>query len=98
MSFGSDTASPSRSSPHTTRIGQRFLEALEADDFSALPAGPFAKGFIRSYCQALSESAEEALALYAAAIPREGPPARGSGARRARSGVSLPCSSAWPCS
>jgi cytoskeleton protein RodZ len=56
-----------------TRIGQRFLEALEADDFDALPAGPFAKGFIRSYCQALNEPAEEALSLYAAARPASVP-------------------------
>ena len=58
---------------HTTRIGPRFLRALEEDDFGALPAGPFAKGFIRSYCQALSESAEEPLALYAAAAPASAP-------------------------
>src|SRR5262245_66575751 len=49
----------------TTRIGRRFLEALEADDFAALPAGPFAKGFIRSYCEELNEHADDALNLYA---------------------------------
>jgi cytoskeleton protein RodZ len=48
-----------------TRIGQRFLEALERDEFAVLPAGPFAKGFIRSYCQALNEPPDEPLALYA---------------------------------
>jgi len=47
-----------------TRIGHPFLEALEADDFGALPPGPFAKGFIRAYCQALEERPDEALALY----------------------------------
>src|SRR5262245_1976982 len=57
----------------STRISQRFLEALEADEFAALPAGPFAKGFIRSYCQALNEPDEEALALYAAAAARSAP-------------------------
>jgi cytoskeleton protein RodZ len=56
-----------------TRINPRFLEALEADDFAALPAGPFAKGFIRSYCQALRESAERPLALYAAASAASAP-------------------------
>jgi cytoskeleton protein RodZ len=56
-----------------TRIGQRFLEALEADDFDTVPAGPFAKGFIRSYCQALNEPSDDALSLYAAARP-SGPP------------------------
>src|SRR5262245_27181530 len=58
----------------STRVNQRFLEALEADEFATLPAGPFAKGVIRSYCQALNEPAEEPLALYAAAtatsVPR----------------------------
>src|SRR5262245_5811352 len=62
----------------STRISQRFLEALEADEFAALPAGPFAKGFIRSYCQALNEPSEEPLALYEAAttkpVPRRASP------------------------
>jgi cytoskeleton protein RodZ len=53
----------------TTRIGRRFLEALEADDVGALPAGPFAKGFIRSYCQALNEPPDEALAHYPVTAP-----------------------------
>jgi cytoskeleton protein RodZ len=69
-----------------TRISPRFLEALEADDFAALPAGPFVKGFIRSYCQALGESAEQPLALYAAATTAN-PPRRETAAppRRKRS-------------
>jgi cytoskeleton protein RodZ len=50
----------------TTRIGREFLEALEADDVGKLPAGPFAKGFIRAYCQALNEAPDEALALHSA--------------------------------
>ena len=54
---------------HATRIGRRFLEALERDDFAALPAGPFAKGFIRAYCQALHESPDQPLALYLKAVP-----------------------------
>ena len=58
---------------HATRIGQRFLEALETDDFATLPAGPFAKGFIRSYCQALNEPSGEALALYTTAISASAP-------------------------
>jgi cytoskeleton protein RodZ len=79
----------------TTRIGRRFLEALEADDFSSLPSGPFAKGFIRAYCQALNEPADEALARYTAttapSVPspaREVPPPRES-SRRAPVFVSL---------
>ncbi len=46
----------------STRINPRFLEALEADDLAALPAGPFAKGFIRAYCEALGASSDAVLA------------------------------------
>lgn len=47
-----------------TRIPTRFLEALEAERFEALPAPVFTRGFIRAYCQALGDSGEEALALF----------------------------------
>src|SRR5262245_97433 len=46
----------------STRINPRFLEALEADDLGALPAGPFARGFIRAYCEALRASPDAVLA------------------------------------
>jgi cytoskeletal protein RodZ len=62
-----------------TRIGREFLEALEADDLGKLPAGPFARGFIRAYCQALNEAPDEALALHSAsgqAVSRVGGRAR----------------------
>lgn len=36
-----------------TRISRRYLEALEGEDFSALPAPVFARGFLRSYAQYL---------------------------------------------
>jgi cytoskeleton protein RodZ len=47
-----------------TRVAPRYLEALEADRFSALPAPVFTRGFIRAYCQAVGASADEALAHY----------------------------------
>ncbi|MBI3637806.1 MAG: helix-turn-helix domain-containing protein [Candidatus Rokubacteria bacterium] len=47
-----------------TRVGSRYLEALEADDHAALPAPVFTKGFIRAYCQALQQPPDEALARY----------------------------------
>jgi cytoskeleton protein RodZ len=59
-----------------TRVAARYLEALEADRFAALPAPVFTRGFILAYCQALGESADEALGLYdgregvATAVPR----------------------------
>lgn len=48
----------------TTRVGQRYLEALESDAFDELPAPVFIKGFIRAYCAALGESPEAALRFY----------------------------------
>jgi cytoskeleton protein RodZ len=48
-----------------TRVPARYLEALESDRFSALPAPVFTRGFIRAYCQALGESPDEVLAHYA---------------------------------
>src|SRR5437016_1165705 len=47
-----------------TRVASRYLEALEADQFSALPAPVFTRGFIRAYCHALGESPDEALGRY----------------------------------
>jgi cytoskeleton protein RodZ len=48
----------------TTRVPPRYLEALESDNFSALPAPVFVRGFIRAYCQAVGAPADEALARY----------------------------------
>lgn len=72
-----------------TRVGQTYLQALESDTFERLPAPVFTKGFIRAYCQALGESADEALARYreildtpaAVPVPRDTlrPKARGQG-------------------
>lgn len=36
-----------------TRIRVNFLEAIEADDYSRLPSGAVARGFIRNYCEFL---------------------------------------------
>src|SRR5512138_2073985 len=47
-----------------TRVAPRYLEALEADQFAALPAPVFTRGFIRAYCHAVGETADEALAQY----------------------------------
>ena len=48
----------------TTRVAQRYLQALEDDAFEELPAPVFIRGFIRAYCQALGEPPHEALAYY----------------------------------
>ena len=36
-----------------TRIGRDYLEALEAENWAALPAAPFARGFLTSYAEYL---------------------------------------------
>lgn len=48
----------------STRVLHQYLQALEADDATALPAPVFTKGFIRAYCQALGVAPDEVLALY----------------------------------
>ena len=59
-----------------TRVAPRYLEALETDQFSALPATVFTRGFIRAYCHVLGESPDEALARYDARAGVTSPPAR----------------------
>ncbi len=66
----------------STRVLHRYLEAIEADDFVALPALVFTKGFIRAYCQALDVTPDEALALY-----EERRAASGEGGRPAVAGA-----------
>src|SRR5687767_12857763 len=73
----------------STRVAGRYLESLEAEDYSALPAPVFTRGFIRAYCQLFGVAPDEALALY---DRREGAPVAGApasprviaAARRAR--------------
>lgn len=71
----------------STRVLHRYLEALEADDFGALPAPVFAKGFIRAYCQVLGLAPDEAFALYEGHDGESGDGARPpvAGARTAHS-------------
>lgn len=47
-----------------TRVAPRYLEALEREDFAALPAPVFTRGYIRAYCQALEVPADEALSRF----------------------------------
>ncbi|MGH2598636.1 MAG: helix-turn-helix domain-containing protein [Dehalococcoidia bacterium] len=52
-----------------TRIAQRYLLALEEEDFVAFPAQVQARGFLRLYATYLGLDADEMLALF----PSEGP-------------------------
>jgi cytoskeleton protein RodZ len=47
-----------------TRVGVRFLTAIEADDFAALPGGIYTRSFIRAYAKFLNMDEEEVLARY----------------------------------
>jgi cytoskeleton protein RodZ len=47
-----------------TRISRRYLEALEAEDEAALPAGVYTRGFIRTYCHYLGLNADGMLDLF----------------------------------
>lgn len=48
----------------STKIQKRYLEALENDDFDALPGGMFAKGYLRSYAEAIGVDPEPLLEDY----------------------------------
>jgi cytoskeletal protein RodZ len=48
----------------TTRIGTRFLKAIESDDFGVLPEGIYTRSFIRSYAKQVRMDEELALQLY----------------------------------
>jgi cytoskeleton protein RodZ len=67
----------------STRVAPRYLEALEADAFDALPSPVFTRGFIRAYCQTLQESPDEALATYDRREGRTPAPARAAPPTRA---------------
>lgn len=56
----------------STKIGSRFLRALEDDRFDQLPGGIFNKGFVRAYARSVGIDEEEAIAGYLEATG-EGP-------------------------
>jgi len=47
-----------------TRIGPRFLEALENEEWDKLPGGVFSRGFVRSIARYLGLNEEELLSEY----------------------------------
>lgn len=54
-----------------TRIRRKYLEALEAEDYAALPAPVYSRGFIRTYASYLGLPAEAMVDLYNQARARE---------------------------
>ncbi|HEV2498558.1 MAG TPA: RodZ domain-containing protein [Terriglobia bacterium] len=56
----------------TTKISIRFLELLEAEEFSKLPGGIFIRSFIRSYANYLGLDEEQVMAEYQLVAPPQG--------------------------
>ena len=54
-----------------THIRRRYLEALEAEDYSALPAQVYTRGFIRTYARYLGLDPEATLDLFTPGRVRE---------------------------
>jgi len=48
----------------STRIGTRFLKAIETDNFSILPGGIYTRNFIRAFAEQVGMAEDEAIALY----------------------------------
>jgi transcriptional regulator with XRE-family HTH domain len=48
----------------STRIGTRFLKAIEEGNFSTLPGGIFTRSFIRAYAKKVGMDEDEAVTLY----------------------------------
>jgi cytoskeletal protein RodZ len=55
-----------------TRIGTRFLKAIETDNFSTLPGGIFTRSFIRAYAKHVHMNEDEAIALYLQQVAEPG--------------------------
>src|ERR1700674_4999542 len=51
----------------STKISKRHLQALEQEDFDALPGGIFNKGFVRAYARYVGIDEEQAVTDYMAA-------------------------------
>jgi cytoskeletal protein RodZ len=59
-----------------TRIGTRFLKAIESDNFSVLPGGIFTRSFIRAYAKQVGMGEDEAISRYqqqVTGVPAESP-------------------------
>jgi cytoskeletal protein RodZ len=48
----------------STRIGIRFLKAIDSDNYSILPGGIFTRSFIRAYAKQVGMNEDEAMGLY----------------------------------
>lgn len=60
---------------NTLRLSMKQIEALETNDFSALPEPMITRGFIRNYARLLEVDAEPLLESYKACVPDSSPKA-----------------------
>src|SRR5207253_2352679 len=85
-----------------TRISNRFVEALENEDWAKLPGGVFGHGFVRTIARYLGLSEEALLGEYDLAAPntrlRLSPNPRNAFHRRRSGSRFWPCSSPFFCS
>ena len=79
MSFGSDLREERErrgvglsAIAERTKVSERYLRALEADEHDQLPGGIFNKGMVRGYCQLLELDEREWLDRYAATVESAG--------------------------
>lgn len=49
---------------HITKIGSRFLEAIEAEQFDQLPGGIFSTSYLRQYAEAIGYDVDALLSYY----------------------------------
>jgi cytoskeleton protein RodZ len=55
-----------------TKVAERYLRALEADEHDQLPGGIFNKGIVRGYCQQLSLDEQEWLERFSVSFEAAG--------------------------
>jgi cytoskeletal protein RodZ len=54
---------------HATKIRAKFLEGIEADDYSELPSVSYAKGFVKNYSEFLGLNSRTVLAFFRRQTP-----------------------------
>lgn len=74
----------------TTKIGVRYLEALEDDRFDVLPAPVFVKGFLREYASYVGMDPDEVVNTYLNAQQQQGAEAEQAEAEAAKSSGTVP--------
>lgn len=55
-----------------TRVSRAMLQAMEEEDFQALPADVYVRGFIKAYADYLNLDSETVMERYEAVAPRQG--------------------------